>query len=312
MQKWFSFRHITNLFIIFQAVIILFFTVSYHLDSQQSYAYSSDQVYLHVNSSEFDADAGVRSELVINRNVYVDSHGVYRSREDLDSKVDRKMFHDSDQEDRKKLDKGWNSVGQKKLQVKTIPDIEESKDPVEESKDPVGESKDPVEKLKDPVEESKDPDEESKDPDEESQDPDEESKDPDEELQESVENLEQARESAIVQHSGMGNLTKEISNKVKNAKHRFVADKRILFSEVYEQVDKVEDLQLLLIVSSSAKKRDRRDAIRASWWEECPQDKKVLLNFRCRVSRVSINLFHAFLQLFSETKSIRFNMKTKS
>ncbi len=80
---------------------------------------------------------------------------------------------------------------------------------------------------------------------------------------------EEDMESAVSQYSGMGRLKKKVSKKVKNRKSRFVADKRLLYSEVYEEVDDVEFVELLVIVSTSAKKRDRRDAIRASWWQEC-------------------------------------------
>ncbi len=84
---------------------------------------------------------------------------------------------------------------------------------------------------------------------------------------------ESLKERALVQFSGMGKLKKEISKKVKNPTGRFVSDKRILYSEVYEDVENPKDIQLLLIVSSSAKKRKRRDAIRATWWEECDSKK---------------------------------------
>ena len=86
---------------------------------------------------------------------------------------------------------------------------------------------------------------------------------------------ETMKESASQQSSIMGNMKKVISSKVKNANKRFVSDKRILFSEVYEQVDSVEDVKLLVIVTSAARKRARRDSIRATWWNQCAQDSTV-------------------------------------
>jgi len=86
---------------------------------------------------------------------------------------------------------------------------------------------------------------------------------------------EKSIESATYQSSAMGNMKKIISSKVKNANKRFVSDKRILFSEVYEQVDSVEDVKLLVIVTTAARKRARRDSIRATWWNQCAQDSTV-------------------------------------
>ena len=82
------------------------------------------------------------------------------------------------------------------------------------------------------------------------------------------------KEYAIRQFSG-SRLKKNISRKVQNADKRFVSDQRMLFSEVYEQVDIQEDVDLLVIVSSGAKKRARRDSIRGTWWTECSQNAKV-------------------------------------
>eukprot|EP00795_Rhopilema_esculentum_P004585 gene4585-20852_t len=82
------------------------------------------------------------------------------------------------------------------------------------------------------------------------------------------------KEYAIRQFSG-SRSKKNISRKVQNAEKRFVSDQRMLFSEVYEQVDSQEDVDLLVIVSSGAKKRARRDSIRGTWWTECSQNAKV-------------------------------------
>ena len=86
---------------------------------------------------------------------------------------------------------------------------------------------------------------------------------------------ESKRERAVKQFSGMGTLQKITSKKVQNADKRFVSDKRILYSEVYEQVDSLKDVKLLVIVSSAAKKRARRDSIRDTWWTQCSQDSHV-------------------------------------
>ena len=90
-----------------------------------------------------------------------------------------------------------------------------------------------------------------------------------------------SKEIAPQQSSAMGDMKKIVSIKVKNADKRFVSDKRILFSDVYEQVDSVEDVNLLVIVTSAARKRARRDSIRATWWTQCPQDSNVSIS-TCR------------------------------
>ena len=86
---------------------------------------------------------------------------------------------------------------------------------------------------------------------------------------------ERRLEKAEEQPSAMGNMTKLVSKKVKNADKRFVSDKRILFSEIYEQVDDVEDVKLLVIITSAAKRRARRDSVRATWLTECSQNAQV-------------------------------------
>lgn len=105
------------------------------------------------------------------------------------------------------------------------------------------------------------------------------------------ENQESRRESAAQQSALMGNVQKIISKKVKNADKRFVSDKRILFSEVYEQSDSVRDVKLLVIVSSAARQRARRDSIRATWWTQCSQDSTVReIHIFCQILAIFIYL----------------------
>ena len=103
---------------------------------------------------------------------------------------------------------------------------------------------------------------------------------------------ESMREAAPYQSSVMRNVKKIISEKVKNSDKRFVSDKRILFSEVYEQVDFVEDVKLLVIVTTAARKRARRDAIRASWWTQCAQDSTVSVNLFRFFPVIAVFIFH--------------------
>ena len=93
---------------------------------------------------------------------------------------------------------------------------------------------------------------------------------------EKLKEIQQRRlERAEEQPSAMGNMTKLVSKKVKNADKRFVSDKRILFSQTYEQIDDVEDVKLLVIITSAAKRRARRDSVRATWLTECSQNAQV-------------------------------------
>ena len=80
-------------------------------------------------------------------------------------------------------------------------------------------------------------------------------------------------ECASVQWSGMVRILRDDVNRERTKKGLFVSDRRMLYSDIYSDADEVETVKLLVIVSSSAFKRERRDAIRLTWWEECKEHK---------------------------------------
>ena len=231
-------RRVTAILIVFQ-IVIVFFLVSFFITSRQTtYRYQLDEIEEALNSNEFVVH-NLKQENSVRRlknNICLDSQGVYR---ECDDDTLEKMI-ESDRKE-KNIEKEAGEDGE------MLADKKESNSDLIDTKRKVT-SVDDVD---------------------------------DEDLRliwpddEFGQNREAWGEGAPVQSSAMGNMTKVISSKVKNADTRFVSDERILFSNVFEQVDSVEDVRLLVIVNSGALKRARRDAIRATWWTQCSQDSNV-------------------------------------
>ena len=95
-------------------------------------------------------------------------------------------------------------------------------------------------------------------------------------------------ECAFVQWSGMIRILRDDVNRERTKKGLFVSDRRMLYSDIYRDADEVETVKLLVVVSSSAFKRERRDAIRVTWWEECKEHK----------DKVPLILLYTFMCLF--------------
>eukprot|EP00794_Sanderia_malayensis_P008089 gene8089-8956_t len=239
-----SMRKLTTLLFIFQAVVVVFFMLLYNQNAKSKYD-NYKKIAVLLESPEFD----VKKELL-------EQQKRDQAERDADAKKDnddlREVETDNDETDKDDTDKDENELEEKTSEsILALTDNKTTDNP--EDSDNFGDDTD-IPRTNN----SLGGDFETK-------------------QEEGTETSEM--EQSFTQFSGMKDLKKEISANIKNPEGRFISDKRILYSEVYEQVETLKDIKLLVIVSSSAKKRQRRDAIRASWWSECESNKVKCLFF---------------------------------
>ena len=229
--------------LIFLQVVVLFIMISFYVnDRHTTYKYELGEIAESLKSKEFVVHNSNQESVVkrMKNNICLDSQGVYRQ-------CDDDTYERIIESDRKEQDTDIDSSNNKDV---SADDTEISSKKRKVSSIDIGYGASPDDNSKLPL------------------------------FSDDAmwQGNEVSKEFAPQQSSAMGNMKKIVSSNIKNADKRFVSDKRILFSDVYEQVDSVEDVKLLVIVTSAARKRARRDSIRATWWTQCPQDSNVSLS----------------------------------